>query len=522
MSITLEQLAQHNTPTDCWIAIDSVVYDVTKFLNSHPGGRGALLSFAGKDATQVFYDLHKKNVLERYGPKLKIGLLEGSKPFENSVIDSVTPFAEHTAHKWSSPFFGKSHLAFRQAVREFFNKEIRPDAEGIEELGADPTREVYLKMGQAGILASRIGVAAIPYIKKMGITLPGGLSPDELDYFHEQIAHEETAFLGTPGYADGLATGLVIGLPPVIHFASQSLKDLVIEPCLRGEKIICLAISEPQAGSDVAGLVTTAKLSLDGKKFLVNGQKKWITNGSFADWFVTAVRTGGPGHGGISLLLIARGPGVTTQKIKTSYSPAAGTATVFFDNVEVPKENLIGPENQGFKSIMANFNHERWLIAVIAQNYMRLSLADCYRWAMQRKVFGKRLIDQPVIRFKLAQMTAGVESCQAWLDSITYQMNVMSYEKQTKELGGPIALLKFNVTRTAQMVADNSCQIFGGRSITRTGMGANIERNAKSFKFPAIYGGSEEILADLAVRQAVRNVEEAIAKDPKLGIVAKL
>jgi alkylation response protein AidB-like acyl-CoA dehydrogenase len=116
------------------------------------------------------------------------------------------------------------------------------------------------------------------------------------------------------------------------------------------------------------------------------------------------------------------------------------------------------------------------MIALSVIPLMRLVLADCYRWAMQRKVFGKRLIEQPVIRFKLAQMTAGVESCQAWLDAITFQMNVMSYKQANEALAGPIGLLKYHITRNLLMVCDNGAQIFGGRSITRTGMGQNLVR----------------------------------------------
>ena len=521
MSFSWSEIKQHNSEGDCWIVIDSVVYDVTKFLKAHPGGKASLLAYAGSDATEQFFELHKKSVLDKFGPKLRKGLVSGSQPLyvpKVGEFDLVTPFAEHNSVLgWKSPFFNQSHLEFRKEIRSFFDREIRAEVEQLEESGEEPSREFFAKMGKAGILAARIGVAAIPFMGDL--KFPAGLR--NMDYFHEQIAHEEVAFLGVPGYGDGLATGLIIGLPPVIYFASESVKKAIVGPCLRGEKIICLAISEPQAGSDVAGIVTKAVDDGQGN-YIVNGQKKWITNGSFSDYFVTAVRTGKAGAAGLSLLLIERSEGVTTAKIKTSYSPAAGTATVYFDNVKVPKTNLLGPENGGFKCIMANFNHERWLIAVIALNYMRLAVSDCFRWAMNRKVFGKKLIEQPVIRFKLAQMVAGVESCQAWLDSITYQMNVMSYDKQYKQLGGPIALLKYHVTRTSQMVSDNACQIFGGRAITRTGLGQFVERNARSYKFSAIYGGSEEILADLAIRQAVRNVDDAIKKDKRIYFATKL
>lgn len=132
---------------------------------------------------------------------------------------------------------------------------------------------------------------------------------------------------------------------------------------LLGEKRICLAISDPDAGSDVAGLTCTAKLTECGKFYIVNGTKKWITNGTFCEYFVTAVRTGDEGIFGISMLLIERSEGLKTSLIKTSYSPVAGTAYITFDNVKVPAENLLGEQDMGFQIIMSNFNHERWMIA---------------------------------------------------------------------------------------------------------------------------------------------------------------
>lgn len=173
------------------------------------------------------------------------------------------------------------------------------------------------------------------------------------------IAHEEIARIGSPGFVDGLGTGLVIGLPPVLHFGKPALRDRVVPECLNGAKKICLAITEPFAGSDVAAIKCTAIKSDCGKFYIVNGVKKWITGGQTCDYFTVAVRTGGPGMFGISMLLVERGEGVQTKKIKTSYSGAAGTTYIIFENVKVPVENLLGEENGGFKCIMANFNHER-------------------------------------------------------------------------------------------------------------------------------------------------------------------
>ena len=522
---TLAEVAKHCSEKDCWIVIDSVVYDVTKFLNAHPGGKGILLDYAGKDATSAFFALHRKEVITKFGPKLKVGILSDAPPpafGDLPLIDNVTPFAEHSFWRgWHSPHMNKTHTAFRESIRSFFKEHIHPTADADAASGAEPSAEVYKAMGKAGILISRIGKLAMPFARALNISLPGGISPEEFDCFHEQIAHEEV-YCTYNAVSDGLGAGFVIGLAPVIYFGSNKIRRMHCPLVLLGEKKICLAISEPQAGSDVAGIVSTARLSEDGQHYIVNGCKKWITNGSFSDYFVTAVRTGGAGASGISLMLIERGPGLTTSKIKTSYGANAGTALVFFENVQVPRENLLGKENQGFKNIMANFNHERWYITCGAVNGGRNILGECYRWAMQRVVFGKRLIEQPVIRFKLAQMTAAVESCQAWLDSLTFQMEKMDVKEQVSVLAGPIALAKYQSTRMLLLISDNAAQIFGGRAITRTGMGKYIEDLNRAVKYSAILGGSEEIMADLGVRQSLSLTDNIIAKDPSKALQAKL
>ena len=526
---TLTEVAKHNTPTDCYIVIDSVVYDITKFLNAHPGGRTILLDYAGKDATEAFFDLHRKEVLMKYGPKLKrVGLIEGGKQHfpldkELPIFDDIVPFAEHPAIlNWKSPYMNASHMDFRAAVRKFYREHVAPTAEADALAGTVPSLELYQKMGRGGILASRIGKHVMKFVPQLGITLPGGLDPKKFDSFHEQIAHEETYFTHN-SVSDGLGAGYVIGSAPVAYFGSNAQRMKFLPPVLLGDKRICLAVSEPQAGSDVAGLTTTAKLSEDGSHYVLNGVKKWITCGHFSDYFVTVARTGGSGAKGLSMFLVDRAAGnLTTSPIKTSYGASAGTAWVFYEDVKVPKENLLGKEGQGFMLTVANFNHERWYIICGSVNGARGILKECYQWAMQRKVFGKRLIDQPVIRFKLAQMSALVESCQAWLDSITYQMDVMSPMEANTQLAGPIALLKYQCTRMMLFVHDQAAQIFGGRAITRTGMGRLIEDFNRSVKYAAILGGSEEIMADLAVRQIVGIAEGKVKKNPTLALQAKL
>ena len=325
----------------------------------------------------------------------------------------------------------------------------------------------------------------------------------DVDYFHESIAHQEIARLGLPGFIDSLGAGYLISAPAIHHFGTEAMRKTLFPELLRGEKWSALAISEPFAGSDVAQIKATAKRSEDGKHFIVNGVKKWITEGAYADYFVTAVRTGGPGGKGISLLLVERGEGVETSQMKTTYSKCAGTAMIIMDDVKVPVENLLGKENEGFKLIMYNFNHERWFICQILLGQMRAALADAFMWARQRKVFGKPLIEQAVIRNKLASSLAALESTQSHSEAITYDMS--KHGPVGDRLAGPIAMLKFQATRTAWKVADDTVQILGGRGVTHTGMGSKIEGLKNFAKYAAVYGGSEEIMADLAVKQAMRS-----------------
>jgi alkylation response protein AidB-like acyl-CoA dehydrogenase/predicted heme/steroid binding protein len=531
--ISKSELSKHSSESDCWIAIDGVVFDVSKFLNVHPAGKNVILAVAGSDVTEEFFSYHKKEVLLKYGDKLRIGLLEGSEGFPqvfvHTELDTFTPFAEScTVRGWCSPYLDDSHRKFRVHCRAIMAKHIIPHVERLHNSGDDPSDEIFEQLGRAGLLAARAGPYTMPYVKTLGISLPGEVSPDDFNHFHEMIAIDELYRTGSGGVSDGIGTGITIGLPPVM-FGKRNLRERIIPQVILGKLRCCLAITEPQTGSDVSGITTSATLNPEGTHYIVNGIKKWITGSgsSSPTVYTTAVRTGGAGHNGISMLLIedpatpANGT-ITKHKIKTSYSGAAGTSLLIFDKVLVPKENLLGRENEAFKLIGMNFNHERWYICCISQAFARTCVAECYRWAMQRKAFGKRLIDQPVIRYKLAEMSAIVECMEAWVESLTFQMTQMSLLEQFQKLASPIALCKFASTRYGVKLADNACQIFGGRSVTRTGMGRHIEAFKNEVKFAAILGGSEEILADLAVRQAVSACDKNVKKSFEARVMSRL
>jgi len=473
-----------------------------------------LLDVAGQDATEVFYEIHRKSVLtETRYQRFCIGRVQQEEV--KAASDTVLPYTESLGFwRRKTPYYNESHYRFRAGVREFVDRELAPIAVKDDEEGTYPSQELSEKMGAAGIVACLVAAdpRAQTYINALGIKLPGGIKPEEYDLFHSLIYSEELRRIGTYGLGDGLIGGTSIGLPPILKFGTDEMCNRVVPDVLLGKKRCALAISEPYAGSDVAQIKTRGTLSADGSHYVVSGVKKWITGGMFAEYFTTLVST----KNGITMMLVERTPNAdnfSTKQILTSYSKAAGTSYVEYDGVTVPRANIIGKEGNGFYYTMANFNGERWGMVAAGNRMSRLMVEECFRWAMSRKIFGKRLIDQPVIRYKLANMAAEVESVHSMLEDVTYQMKHSTPKEIDQYLAGTISLLKYKQTRVAQLCADNACQIFGGRALTRSGLGVLVEKFQRSQKMQAILGGSEEILADFAIRQAMK----AVKGDPTLS-----
>ncbi|KAK7454632.1 hypothetical protein VKT23_011385 [Stygiomarasmius scandens] len=504
-TFTREEVAKHNTPDSLWVIVDAKVYDLSRFKELHPGGISALTDedVAGQDATEAFFGLHRIEVLEKpQYQRLQIGVIEGEestyRPLQPGELSKV-PHGEPTwlSDGYFSPYYTENHRQFQKAMRKFMDEHVYADAQAREEDGKKPDQKVFDKMAELNIHAMRMG----PGKHLQGRTLMGGLvKPEEFDYFHELIITQELARCGARGYGDGLLGGKVIGLPPVLNFGSEELKARIVPDILAGKKFICLAISEAQAGSDVMGLQTKAVKTEDGKHWIINGSKKWITNGTFADYFTVGCKT----EDGFTVILVERGPGVETRQIKTSYSTTAGTAFITFDNVKVPVGNTLGEDGGGIFVILSNFNHERWVMCCASARGQRAIVEECLKWATQRKAFGKPLISLAVVRSKLASMIERAESTQNWLENITYQMCNMTYKQQANKLAGQIAFLKSYSTSCAQETARDAVQVFGGRGITKTGMGRFIEHYHRTVPFDALLGGTEDVLADLGVRQALR------------------
>ncbi|CAK7209369.1 hypothetical protein SBRCBS47491_000418 [Sporothrix bragantina] len=350
----------------------------------------------------------------------------------------------------------------------------------------------------------------IDLLKRMGIhELLGGLKVDDFDYFHFSIYINEMRRLGISGPASSLATGMAYGMPPIITYGSKELQDRILPELIRGEKRICIAITEPDAGSDVASITTTAIKSDCGKFYIVSGEKKWITNGVWSHYATMAVRTAGPGAQGLSLLVVPLlgQNGVTMRRMKTSGGTTSGTTYIDLDDVKVPVENLIGKEGQGMKMITTNFNHERLGITIAVTRSARVALSSAFAYVLRREAFGAPLIEQAVVRHRLAKCGAELESLSAWVDQLVYQMSKLTKSDGNKELGGQMALAKARAGMVVDECARCAVLLFGGNGYTRTGQGELVEKIYREVPAARVPGGSEDVMLDLAVRQLVKNFQ---------------
>lgn len=376
-----------------------------------------------------------------------------------------------------NPHLTPEHEEWRRQLRRFVDREIMPYAEQWDEAGKLP--------GSLWQVAAEAGILQLGYPEEYG-----GVS-EGIDIWHLNILNEELSRVAVGGMSASLLVHC-IGLPPVIHFAAEHIRQQVAPPVLNGTKRISLAVTEPGAGSDVAQIATTARR--EGDYYIVNGSKTYITGGMGANWFTTAVRTGDGSKGGVSVLLIPadlEGVSRTALERKMGWW-CSDTATIYFDNVRVPAENLIGEENQGFWVIVNNFNNERLTMSAAMEAYSRVCLEEAVNWARERKTFGQRLADHQVIRHKIAEMKQRINATQAYLQACCVQ--VQSGEPDA----GDLALLKVQSSQTMEFCAREAMQILGGAGYMR---GNRVERIYREVRVNAIGGGSEEIMRDLAARQ---------------------
>ncbi len=382
----------------------------------------------------------------------------------------------HSASSVYVDYFNETHSMVRDTMRRFVNEAIMPHIDAWEEEGGFP-RELYAQAGSLGLL---------------GIGHPteyGGSG--EHDVFMKVAASEELMRSGSGGLVASLGS-LDIGLPPVWRMGSAELKARLVPQVIAGEKIAALAVTEPSGGSDVANLKTRAVR--DGSHYVVNGAKTFITSGVRADCYAVAVRTGEAGFGGVSLLLIEKGtPGFAVgRNLKKMGWWASDTAELFFQDCRVPAGNLLGPENSGFFTIMANFQSERLALAVMAYMTAQLALEQCLAYVKERSTFGKPLAKHQVIRHKLAEMATQVNVAREY----TYRCAARMQAGETAI--AEVSMAKNFATSVSTMVTDEAVQIFGGMGYMRESL---VERLYRDNRILSIGGGTHEIMNEIIAKQ---------------------
>ena len=377
------------------------------------------------------------------------------------------------------PYFDETHHALRDSIKRFVDKEILPHIDDWEEQNTFP-REIYKMAGGGGVLG-------IGFDEKYGGT--------KADVFHKLVFSEEIMRSTSAGLVSSLGS-LDIGLPPIAKWGSEALKQKVMPAVIAGDKICALAITEPSGGSDVANLKTRAEkiTTQDGTFYKVNGSKTFITSGVRADYYTVAVRTGGDGFGGISLLMIEKGtPGFNVGKsLKKMCWWASDTAELFFEDCMVPAENLIGAENTGFFAIMTNFQSERLMLTSMANMTAELALEECYKYVKEREAFGRAIGKYQVIKHKLVEMATKLEVSKTMMYNVAANMNAGI--DQVKQ----VSMAKNFATDVSDFVTYEAVQIFGGMGLMRESV---VERLYRDNRILSIGGGTREIMNEIIAKQ---------------------
>jgi acyl-CoA dehydrogenase len=376
------------------------------------------------------------------------------------------------------PPFTDEHEELRETVRRFVGKEIAPQVDQWEEAREFP-RELFARCGELGFL---------------GLKFPEDYGGQGGTPVHDAVWIEELSRSGgSGGVAAGLNAHASIAMPPVFNFGTEEQRQRWIVPGIRGERIGALGVTEPDAGSNVAGIRTAARKVPGG--YVVNGSKTFITNGVRADFLACAVKTSPEGgHRGLSFLVLEREmPGYeVTRKLEKMGWHASDTGELSFTDVEVPDENLLGAENGGFHLTMANFQWERLSMALAAVGGMQRVFDVTLAYAKEREAFGRPVGKFQAIRHKFAEMATSIEASRA----LTY--NALRLFAAGQDAIREVTMAKLLSQRAMLEVADECLQIHGGYGYMRE---YGIERAVRDARLGPIGGGTDEIMKEILGKQ---------------------
>jgi acyl-CoA dehydrogenase len=368
-------------------------------------------------------------------------------------------------------YFTEEHQIFRTSIRKFVEKEIKPHIDQWEDEELFPV-ELYKKAADAGFL---------------GLEYPEAYGGSPCDKFMNIAYTEEMIRSGSVGLVAGLGS-YSIAMPPVLSMGTEKQKQKFLVPVLKGEKISALGITEPNAGSDVANIRTRAVRN--GDHYIVNGSKTFITSGCRAHFITTAVRTGGAGYKGVSLLMIdSSTPGFTVaKKIRKMGWNASDTAELSFVDCRVPVENMLGGEGQGFVGIMINFQNERLALAVMAHAVAELALEESIKYAKTREAFGRTLSGFQVTRHKLVDMATKVEVAKQ------FNYRVAAKMQAGQDAIRDVSMAKNFACEVCDKVVYDAVQIHGGYGYAREYL---VERLYRDSRILGIGGGTTEIMKEI-------------------------
>jgi citronellyl-CoA dehydrogenase len=372
----------------------------------------------------------------------------------------------------SFPPFTDEHQLFRKTVRDFVAKELAPNARKWDE-ACDFPNEVFRNAGRLGLL---------------GLRHPEELGGAGVDYWYTVAYAEELTHSRCAGVNMALVVQSDMATPVLTELASDEVKREFVVPAIKGERIGALGITEPGAGSDVASLRTTARR--DGGDFVVSGSKTFITNGARADFITLAVRTGGEGFGGISLLVLptdVKGFSVA-RKLKKIGNHASDTAELAFDDCRVPCRYLVGEENHGFRYVMMNFQGERLIAAIMAVEASRMALDDAVAYGRDRQAFGRPIVKFQVWRHELTDLYTEVEAAR-WL---TYR--ACDLFDRRHDAVKEISMAKLFAGELACRVIDRCLQLHGGYGYMDE---FDISRAWRDIRLLTIGGGTSEVMKEI-------------------------